>query len=132
MQIPEQHCRTGLQDRQTDHASDAGLQVILECKNHHRWHRNNAHDPQRAAGLPKWPNHVRSRSVLYLGDLIADQQRTSPQPRSLISAEPYFCPVWLTEVIGQFWTCCHVCCTCLLYTSPSPRDGLLSRMPSSA
>ena len=25
-----------------------------------------------------------------------------------------------------------VCATCLLYTSPSPRDGLLSRMPSSA
>ena len=24
------------------------------------------------------------------------------------------------------------CNTCLLYTSPSPRDGLLSRMPSSA
>ena len=23
-------------------------------------------------------------------------------------------------------------CNCLLYTSPSPRDGLLSRMPSSA
>ena len=32
--------------------------------------------------------------------------------------------------------CCHYGltppCTCLLYTSPSPRDGLLSRMPSSA
>ena len=26
----------------------------------------------------------------------------------------------------------HVISTCLLYTSPSPRDGLLSRMPSSA
>ena len=26
----------------------------------------------------------------------------------------------------------RVCATCLLYTSPSPRDGLLSRMPSSA
>ena len=26
----------------------------------------------------------------------------------------------------------HCCCCCLLYTSPSPRDGLLSRMPSSA
>eukprot|EP01016_Furgasonia_blochmanni_P052893 TRINITY_DN8482_c0_g1_i5.p1 TRINITY_DN8482_c0_g1~~TRINITY_DN8482_c0_g1_i5.p1 ORF type:complete len:215 (+),score=-13.41 TRINITY_DN8482_c0_g1_i5:445-1089(+) len=26
----------------------------------------------------------------------------------------------------------HSPCTCLLYTSPSPRDGLLSRMPSSA
>ena len=25
-----------------------------------------------------------------------------------------------------------VCICCLLYTSPSPRDGLLSRMPSSA
>ena len=28
-------------------------------------------------------------------------------------------------VIDKEWTC-------LLYTSPSPRDGLLSRMPSSA
>ena len=26
----------------------------------------------------------------------------------------------------------HVSSNCLLYTSPSPRDGLLSRMPSSA
>ena len=26
----------------------------------------------------------------------------------------------------------HLLYTCLLYTSPSPRDGLLSRMPSSA
>ena len=26
----------------------------------------------------------------------------------------------------------HQLMTCLLYTSPSPRDGLLSRMPSSA
>ena len=27
---------------------------------------------------------------------------------------------------------CYLSWTCLLYTSPSPRDGLLSRMPSSA
>ena len=27
---------------------------------------------------------------------------------------------------------CTTCIPCLLYTSPSPRDGLLSRMPSSA
>ena len=26
----------------------------------------------------------------------------------------------------------ELCGVCLLYTSPSPRDGLLSRMPSSA
>ena len=34
------------------------------------------------------------------------------------------------------WLCAHIVSsyttTCLLYTSPSPRDGLLSRMPSSA
>ena len=29
-------------------------------------------------------------------------------------------------------TFCNYCKLCLLYTSPSPRDGLLSRMPSSA
>ena len=32
----------------------------------------------------------------------------------------------LDQVVSDFMT------TCLLYTSPSPRDGLLSRMPSSA
>ena len=29
------------------------------------------------------------------------------------------------DIVGHLWIC-------LLYTSPSPRDGLLSRMPSSA
>ena len=48
------------------------------------------------------------------------------------------------EIVTGFYrdNCCNtgpddfglhtVCCICLLYTSPSPRDGLLSRMPSSA
>ena len=43
-------------------------------------------------------------------------------------------------VVGCALECLHVYslihddlpCICLLYTSPSPRDGLLSRMPSSA
>ena len=30
------------------------------------------------------------------------------------------------------YTATSYCMSCLLYTSPSPRDGLLSRMPSSA
>eukprot|EP01016_Furgasonia_blochmanni_P025614 TRINITY_DN27457_c0_g1_i2.p1 TRINITY_DN27457_c0_g1~~TRINITY_DN27457_c0_g1_i2.p1 ORF type:complete len:318 (+),score=32.56 TRINITY_DN27457_c0_g1_i2:143-1096(+) len=42
----------------------------------------------------------------------------------------------LTPLDGdfEFSSVSHVLCvdTCLLYTSPSPRDGLLSRMPSSA
>ena len=33
------------------------------------------------------------------------------------------------EKAGQLYGMGHIC---LLYTSPSPRDGLLSRMPSSA
>ena len=33
------------------------------------------------------------------------------------------------QVVPTSW---HNICSCLLYTSPSPRDGLLSRMPSSA
>ena len=37
-------------------------------------------------------------------------------------------------MIGVFWASKAIRITypCLLYTSPSPRDGLLSRMPSSA
>ena len=35
---------------------------------------------------------------------------------------------WVAKIAGQIVGRI----TCLLYTSPSPRDGLLSRMPSSA
>ena len=35
--------------------------------------------------------------------------------------------LWMLDVSNAFKKN-----TCLLYTSPSPRDGLLSRMPSSA
>ena len=48
--------------------------------------------------------------------------------------------VLAAEVDGEVWDpqrpltgdCALKLLTCLLYTSPSPRDGLLSRMPSSA
>ena len=35
-------------------------------------------------------------------------------------------------ITGKTETSANIDITCLLYTSPSPRDGLLSRMPSSA
>ena len=38
----------------------------------------------------------------------------------------------VTCTLGQVNAGATVTATCLLYTSPSPRDGLLSRMPSSA
>ena len=34
--------------------------------------------------------------------------------------------------VQNAWDWSQLRSTCLLYTSPSPRDGLLSRMPSSA
>ena len=36
------------------------------------------------------------------------------------------------RIVQYFIGCMQETYTCLLYTSPSPRDGLLSRMPSSA
>ena len=45
-------------------------------------------------------------------------------------------PVWvgiiLIAVFGLAMLAFQASIPCLLYTSPSPRDGLLSRMPSSA
>ena len=36
------------------------------------------------------------------------------------------------KVVKDYFLVCESYYACLLYTSPSPRDGLLSRMPSSA
>ena len=41
-------------------------------------------------------------------------------------------PIRDSLVISSFQLFLRYYNTCLLYTSPSPRDGLLSRMPSSA
>ena len=40
--------------------------------------------------------------------------------------------VWKSSKHFENWTKSESFRFCLLYTSPSPRDGLLSRMPSSA
>ena len=37
-----------------------------------------------------------------------------------------------SQTRATIWSVCELWLPCLLYTSPSPRDGLLSRMPSSA
>ena len=49
---------------QTAHSSNAGIQVILECPHYHCRHRDHAHDPKGADGLPRRSNHVRSAAVL--------------------------------------------------------------------
>ena len=64
-------------------------------------------------------------------------QRRLKQTREILNGDP----VWLTVGFPQMPLATKVLVrdpggkrikACLLYTSPSPRDGLLSRMPSSA
>ena len=62
-------------------------------------------DPHTACGLKEW-DHPKNQMVLA-------------------TAHPAKFPETIEE-------CIEIASTCLLYTSPSPRDGLLSRMPSSA
>ena len=51
----------------------------------------------------------------------------------LLETQVYLCSFLLTlAFIGFIITRIWLFSDCLLYTSPSPRDGLLSRMPSSA
>ena len=70
-----------------------------------------------------------NRSWQFVGgtDLL---QKNNTHPGILLEGmvdEPYV----LTKDGGKF-SCMSNVCTCLLYTSPSPRDRQKSRMPSSA
>ena len=53
------------------------------------------------------------------------QAKVKPIPEGMHSLTPHIVCDGAAEAI-EFYK------NCLLYTSPSPRDGLLSRMPSSA
>ena len=55
---------------------------------------------------------------------------TIRQPASVIIAEPS--GSGKSELVENLLKEKKLLSPCLLYTSPSPRDGLLSRMPSSA
>ena len=65
----------------------------------------------RTGPMYGWSVHVVCASSVRLGSWRTQLMAETDRPRSHSRAPPH---------------------TCLLYTSPSPRDGLLSRMPSSA
>src|SRR5665647_3828850 len=66
------------------------------------------------------------RSAPYVHRLVAE--RTVEPVEVTIGSETRTIDVKYGLLDGKVYTCKP----CLLYTSPSPRDGLLSRMPSSA
>ena len=68
--------------------------------------------------------HGRGPEALAEGLVVVRHEVTYLKPLNF-DFRPVSIECWVTEVRAATFTC-------LLYTSPSPRDGLLSRMPSSA
>ena len=66
----------------------------------------------------------RAGELLLAAGLLPDVVHTSLRRRAITTANIAL------DVADRHWI--PVKRSCLLYTSPSPRDGLLSRMPSSA
>ena len=58
--------------------------------------------------------------------------KTEEQKRPIMRAYSVASPAWDEKIEFYSIKVPDGPLTCLLYTSPSPRDGLLSRMPSSA
>ena len=54
------------------------------------------------------------------------------KPDSVLGLATGSSPIGIYEQLIKWYNKGDVDFGCLLYTSPSPRDGLLSRMPSSA
>ena len=71
---------------------------------------------------PRYSSLVTLRS--FIVGVVKIQRKTPGRPDLAIKMD-------LWDLIDVF-PHTHSATTCLLYTSPSPRDGLLSRMPSSA
>ena len=63
---------------------------------------------------------TQAEAIDYYGRMDWDDMRRIAQAQQLLAGDAFF-----IRVNGSLQIC-------LLYTSPSPRDGLLSRMPSSA
>ena len=68
-------------------------------------------------------------AVFTLSITLSSQVFAGPKLTMLINQSPWFDGFAKTLAMYEEETGASIC---LLYTSPSPRDGLLSRMPSSA
>ena len=84
-------------------------------------------DPGTEALAPQWPVVPTLDPVTLLNELRSREQASNRAQQRLTALLEAVMAVTadleLADVLTRI---------CLLYTSPSPRDGLLSRMPSSA
>ena len=71
------------------------------------------------------PEHLARKAIVYLRQSSERQVRQNKESQLLQYAVA-------ERVRALGWKEVEIINSCLLYTSPSPRDGLLSRMPSSA
>ena len=69
---------------------------------------------------PVSPHSLASRALVFSNEEPVTVFPATPERLMMVVDGSAGCYVWPEDRV------------CLLYTSPSPRDGLLSRMPSSA
>ena len=77
--------------------------------------------------------------VFFLIKLFYEPANLSDEGLAILASTTWVAIWWMTEAVPIYVTSLIPIILfplsggfCLLYTSPSPRDGLLSRMPSSA
>ena len=84
--------------------------------------------PDRAASAPESPGDAQRQPLSVVRRRVPRRSRVSTVVMCTLALAAALVGILLLNVQitqGQYQLC-------LLYTSPSPRDGLLSRMPSSA
>ena len=78
------------------------------------------------------PDHPKFIDDYVLREVDADWLLKAVKPKQFIHIDQSECIMCEGCVDICPWKCIHMVKTCLLYTSPSPRDRQKSRMPSSA
>ena len=72
------------------------------------------------------------KKIEHLGIAVESIKESLPVFESLLDSKSYKTEIVESEFVKTAFIHIGESKICLLYTSPSPRDGLLSRMPSSA
>ena len=82
------------------------------------------------------PQHVLDEWIVRIKTELADYKDANPEAKVAPFAVNQICHASNDRLMQDMETCVKhevpIIITCLLYTSPSPRDATLSRMPSSA